>query len=246
MNQEFELLGLAPAQAKVLDILVKQGQSSAIELIRESKISASNVYLALEKLKQRGIVTKLLVNERPVYKTTLSNLKTTLGAALDAEHEQKRATLEKVGELITSTQIAPASQDAEIFIGIQNLRTAHARLFSNKVASDEFVFFYKYQSETGKLVHDFFSKMDINNFYKNIRTRALFSKNYKPYFSQRNNAKFQAKFTDQPIPSSINIYQDKTLIIHWSNTPTAYLITSKEIATNFLELFNDIWNMDSK
>ena len=82
-----------------------------------------------------------------------------------------------------------------------------------------------------------------NDSYSSFPTKGIFNKEYEKLFRQRNGSKIVAKFTEHPIPSNINIYNDKVLIISFSETPIAFLIQSKEIAQTFKDLFNEIWDL---
>ena len=46
-----------------------------------------------------------------------------------------------------------------------------------------------------------------------------------------------------PLPGMIDIGSDTTLIISWSEKPIGILITSKQIADNFRNYFESVWNL---
>jgi sugar-specific transcriptional regulator TrmB len=238
MKNKFIKLGLSPSEAEVYQVLSQVKHCSATDITKRLSISPSNVYVALEKLIQRGMITKVSINSRPVYKINIE-----LSAFEDnikAEYIEKKKALKEIQENITKKH-SSLQRDAQIYVGIHNLRSAYRDLFAQE--GDEFVFFYKHDKSTVDIVHDFFSKMDVVNYYKNIPTRALFSKGYEKMFKQRKSAKFKVKFTNYPIPSSINVFGDKVLIIHWAIEPVAFILVSNEIANNFRDLFNEIWSL---
>ena len=238
-SMDLSILELSPAEEKVFAHLLTK-QATATQLSKVTKVSPSNVYVALEKLIQRGLISKVTINSRPLYKYNGVEALERVSDELKSNYVKQNATLTQLKKQITAVEESTnLTREAEVFIGKLNLRSAYKRLFEQK--GKEFVFFYKYDEITGPIVHDFFAKMDVNNFYKTISTRALFSKNYEQLHKQRKRAKFDVKFTDLPIPSSINIYGDKVLIISWSDEPTAFLLTSTEIANNYRDLFDDVW-----
>ena len=83
-----------------------------------------------------------------------------------------------------------------------------------------------------------------NDSYSSFPTKGIFNKDYEKLFKQRKGSKITARFTEHPIPSNINIYADKVLIISFSETPIAFLIQSKEIAQTFKNLFNEVWGLE--
>jgi sugar-specific transcriptional regulator TrmB len=237
-------LGITPAEELIVNQLVINSALSVTELVKFTKISASNVYIAVEKLIEKGLVSKTIINLRPVYRLNGAESINSLVEKIENDFNEKQNVLAEFKKKLKSSNansLTVSNHNAEIFIGISNLRTAHKRLFEEKV-SGEFIFFYSYDELIGKTVHDFFAKMDVNDYYKNISTRGLFSKNYQKLFVKRKQAKFKSKFTDLPIPSSVNVYGDKVLIISWDVEPTGFLLTSKDIASNFKKLFDEVWN----
>jgi hypothetical protein len=161
------------------------------------------------------------------------------------EHEQEELKTKKdelkqlIPELKSVKAISGITQNAELFFGLQGIKSGFAKLFETK--AKQFSFFYKYDKSNVEIVNRFFAKMDIEEgYYSKIPTRGLFSKEYEQHFQKRK-APFHAKFTNHPIPSSITIYGDKVLIISWTESPVGVLIQSGEIAATFDGLFNEIW-----
>ncbi len=54
------------------------------------------------------------------------------------------------------------------------------------------------------------------------------------------------KYTELDIPSNIDLYGDKTLILAWTPQPIAFLITSNEVTETFKQLFYKLWKKAEK
>jgi len=236
-----EKVGLRPAEVEVYINLLKLGETKVGEIIKISKISSSNVNDALNSLYKRGLIGFVQKNNlKHYYPIEIDNLNLLIDKQ-EEEINQIRTNLSKViPELKAIKKIEELKQNAQIFTGITGVESAFKELFKIIYKGQEYKFFYKYDKLNVNIVDKFFVKMDIQNYYKNIPTRGLFTQEYKKYFIKRKN-KIKAKFTNHPIPSSINIYGDKALILSWTENPIAILIQSKEITQNFEELFDDIW-----
>ena len=91
------------------------------------------------------------------------------------------------------------------------------------------------------MVYKFFAKMDIENVYSHITTKGLLDPSYEPFMKKRTRTTVQPKYTTFPFPSDIDVYGDKVLILSWSENPVAFLITSKQSAQIFKDLFYEVW-----
>jgi len=243
---KLQSLGISPAESKVYLTLIKLGNAKAGQIISLVELSSSNVHEALEKLTKKGLVSSIIKNGVKEY--TASDPKT-LELLLQKERKEldkKEDSLRGLLTEIKSIQLLPhPDQNAEIFEGFNGIKSAFGKLLSNSENKEEYLFFYKYDSKDAEKVNEFFSKMDKEGYYNKLQTRAIFSLEYKKLFSKRKN-KINARFTDQPIPSSINIFYNKVLIISWGEKPIGYLIESFEISKMFRELFEGMWRLAKK
>ena len=73
-------------------------------------------------------------------------------------------------------------QDAEIFFGTIGLKSAHKKLVEDGDKKKELVFFYRPDQSTVQKVHKFFAKLDIEDVYRHIPMRGLFSTEYEKFF----------------------------------------------------------------
>jgi sugar-specific transcriptional regulator TrmB len=244
IKDTLEKIGLRPAEIEVYINLLKLGETKVGEIVKISKISSSNVNDALNSLHKRGIIGFVVKNNlRHYYPIEVDSLNLLIEKQEEKINQNKIDLSKAIPELKAIKRIEELKQNAQIFTGITGVKSAFNELFKIIYKNQEYKFFYKYDKLNVDIVDKFFAKMDIEDYYKNIPTKGLFTNEYKKYFKQRHN-KIKAKFTNNPIPSSINIYGDKTLILSWTENPIAILIQSKEITQNFEELFDAIWEKD--
>ena len=237
-------LGLSNAEVQTYLALLKVGEGRIGQILKIVNITPSNVHESLEKLTKKGLISFIKNNKVKVYKPSpIKSLKQLIEKdkeALMIKEKNLNELLPKLNEITKEIEI---KQDAEIFFELRGIKSAFAKLLQEKVKGEEYLFFYKPTKENVKIVHDFFSKLDKDNeSYRKFPTKGIFDKEYRRLFKTREGSNINAKFTDSPIPSSINIYNDKVLIIAWSEKPLAFLIQSKEIAQTFKNFFNDVWN----
>lgn len=245
INETLERIGLRPAETEVYTNLLKLGETKVGEIVKVSKVSSSNVNDALNSLYKKGVIGFVLKNNiRHYYPIEVDSLNLLIEKEEEKLNQNKIDLSKAITELNALKKIEELKQNAQIFTGMIGVKSAFKELFKINHKNQEYKFFYRYDPLNVEIVHKFFDKMDVEDYYKNIPTKGLFTKEYHKYFKKRH-TKIKAKFTNHPIPSSINIYGDKTLILSWTENPIAILIQSKEVTQNFEELFDMTWESDN-
>jgi len=242
IKSKLEEIGLTNAESQVYLNLLKLGEAKVGQIIDSVDISSSNVHHALESLVKKGLVSFIIKNQiKEYFPSTPESLKILINKEKDIIKNKENILDKLIVELLAIEKIKAPSQNAEIYIGLSGIKSGFNRLFQKTHKGQEYLFFYKYDELNVEIVHEFFSKMDLEDYYNKLPTRGLFSKEYKKFFKERKKNKIKAKFTENPIPSSVNIYGDKVFIIAWRENPIGFFIESKEITQTFEELFEDIW-----
>jgi sugar-specific transcriptional regulator TrmB len=242
ITEALEIFNFTKAETKIYLTLLKLGESKVGDIIKYSKISSSNTHACLEKLLKKGAISFILKNKiKYFYPANPENLKYIIENEKEKINEKEKELLELIPKINSIPREKEISQGAEIFIGTIGLKSAFKKLTTPINTKETSMFFYKSEPETIEIIHEFYSKLELSKEYNEIKQKGIASINYKKYMNKRKNSKVKMKYTNLPIPSSINIYDNKTLIISWSKTPTAFLITSKQITETFKNLFQEIW-----
>ena len=242
ITKKLEEIGLTNAEAQVYLCLLKLGEAKVGQIINLAKVSSSNVHDALEKLVKKGLVSFIVKNNiREYFPSHPQNLKLLINKEKETIKEKESKLSSLLVNLLAVQKINEPMQNAEVYTGLNGIKSGFKKLLQTMHKGQEFLFFYKYDELNVKVVHEFFSKMDIEDYYNRLPTRGLFSLEYKRFFKERKKNKINAKFTNHPIPSSVNLYGDKVFIIAWREEPIGFLIQSKEVTQTFEELFEDVW-----
>ncbi|MFZ5955324.1 MAG: TrmB family transcriptional regulator [Nanoarchaeota archaeon] len=239
----FQELGLSNAETQTYLALLKLGEARIGNILKIVTVTPSNVHEALEKLTNKGLISYIKKNKVKVYKPSPTKSLKQIIQKYKEDILRKEKDLDNLlPQLDNIKHEIEIKQDAEIFFEIRGIKSAFQKLLAEKITGEEFIFFYNPSKENIKIVHEFFSKLDQDKeAYKKISTKGIFNQEYRNLFKQRKDSNIIAKFTDSPIPSNINIYNDKVLIIAWSKKPIAFLLKSKEVSQNFKDLFNNLW-----
>lgn len=243
---QLQNIGISSAESKVYVTLLKLGNVKAGQIIPLVDLSSSNVHEALEKLSKKGLISFIMKNGIKEYSPSDPENLHILIEKEKQDLNKKEENLKVLLKEMKSIQKLPEiSQNAEVYLGFNGLKSAFRKLLLSNQEKREYIFFYKYDEKDFSTVHEFFSKLDIEGYYAKIPTRGIFSTEYRKLFKERKNH-IQGRFTDQAIPSSINICGKKVLIISWNEKPVAFLIESSEISVMFKDLFEEVWNQASK
>ncbi len=246
-EKELQEFGLTEGEAKVYVCLLKLGLSTVGPVVKNSKVAYSNIYEILERLIQKGLVSYIIKEKTRHYKalqpSRLKEYLETKKEEIIKKESKLNEILPKLQELIKKYE----EKSAEIYIGTKGLRTAYENLLENAQKGEIVTYFYSYNSEAYKQENNFYYQL----FPKLKETKTLWKGianiEFKKQFKKEKSPKFlQIKFVNFPVPSDIDIFKDKILITSWKNTPMGILITSKEIANNFKEYFNEIWKIAKK
>tara|TARA_Y100000310_G_C20658820_1_gene803519 strand:+ start:1261 stop:2013 length:753 start_codon:yes stop_codon:yes gene_type:complete len=242
LRADLEKFGLTNAEARCYLGLMELGETKTGPLIKHVPLSSSNVYEALRGLVEKGLVAFVIKNKIRYYKTAPPD---SLSFVISKEKEEltlkEKQLTTLVPELNALERVEEQGLNAEVFVGFKGVQSALKALMQPVVKGEELVFFHKYKKETAEIVHKFFAKMDIENVYSHIATKGLFDPPNKQFMKRRKYSTVQAKYTTMPIPSDVDVYGDKVLIMSWSEHPVAFVITSEQTAQIFRDLFYEIW-----
>jgi len=73
MDKELQSLGLSKNESKIYCLLVKKGRSSISEISRSIKVDRRNVYDAIHRIQERGLVTKIYKSKETIYEAVHPN-----------------------------------------------------------------------------------------------------------------------------------------------------------------------------
>jgi sugar-specific transcriptional regulator TrmB len=239
-----EKAGLAGNEAKVYLALLELGSALAGEITKKSGVNRTNVYDALDKLTEKGLVSYVIQANRKFFEAVSPG-------RIVKYLEEKEKDIRKRKELVNSAlpelelkrKLSREPQEATIYKGKKGLKSIAEDILKTKKellvfgAEGKFVDLFTHYAQQwhmrrGKL------KIPVKIIY-NERIRAKKSKAKFPILKMRFNSNVYET------PATTWIYGNKVAIIVWSDQPIATLIRSKEVANSYRQFFN-ILLKDSK
>jgi sugar-specific transcriptional regulator TrmB len=239
-------IGLTNGEIKVYEALGKLGRSSTGPIMDKSGISSSKVYLILEKLIQKGLVSFIIENNIKKFQITNPNNILTYLEKQQKELEKIKKDSKPFIEELTKTMGEYEEEVAQIYKGFAGLRIAFENLLGELGKGEEFLFFSQSEEElTNKKAVTFFKNLHQKRIEKGIYTKGIADNSLKEIFQKRfiKQKKFEAKFSHLTLPSAISIGKNRILLNIWGDNPICFEIVSKRIAERYREFFYKMWKV---
>ena len=246
MNLEvLRKIGLTEGEIRVYEALARLGKSSTGPIMDKSGISSSKVYLILEKLIQKGLVTFIIENN--VKHFQVANPRNII-EYLDRQQEELEKTKKESETLIVQIKSIMGKyeeESAQIYKGFAGMRAAFDNLLQD-IGDGEFLFFSQSKEELeNERVSNFFKKMHQKRLEKRIATRGIADTSLQQLFQKRfaRQELYQIRYSELNLPTAISIGKNTILLNMWSDNPICFEIVSKRAADRHREFFNKLWNI---
>ncbi len=246
MKHALENIGMTPGEVRVYLALLYLGTTPTGNIIKKSHISSSKVYLILEKLIQKGLVSQ-------VEKNNVKHFQAANPKRLNDYMNEKKTELEtrskEIEKLIPSLQERHKSlkeiQETIMFQGIKGFQSAREEFVSDLNKGDEYVVFGSQNPLTEGYKNNI-RRFNEDNKKRGFKIRLIYNSKYKEIkklYSKFPNIK--VRFIESIFPSSIAISKTKILLMAYGKNPIQVLIKNKELAKSHLEFFETVWEQAS-
>ena len=134
-------IGLTDGEIKIYSSLIDLGQSSIFNIMKKSGVSSSKVYLILDRLIQKGLVS--YISENNVKKYQATNPSSVLDM-IDTKKEELDNIREEFDNLIPQINMQMSSyeeESAQVYKGIKGLKSAYMNILGELGSGEEYYFF---------------------------------------------------------------------------------------------------------
>ena len=239
-------IGLAGNESKVYLALLSLGSALAGEITKESEVNRTNVYDALDKLVEKGLVSYVIEANRKYFQAApLKNYTYYLEEKKKTIIDKKKLLTNIIPELEKIRQISKDTHEAILYRGRKGIKSIAEDIINTKQemlvfgAEGKFVELFTHYAEnwhTRRAKANIVIKIIFNELLRNKKENA--DKKWK---------KAAIRFTKQETtPSTTWVYGDKVVVIIWEENPLATLIRSKHVAASYKEFFKVLWNSAKK
>jgi len=238
-------IGLTKGESEVYITLLSLGNTTSGNIIKKSKVSRSKVYDVLERLQQKGLVSKITKENIQHFQATDPSKILEYLHSKKHDIENNIQDAEKIVPEIKKIQQTTENQDARVYSGIQGLQSFYNWILEEGNTGEKY-----YAITIGSMkwttdIKTFFSNFHVKREEKGITAKILFSgkKSELAKATKIAHSKlYELRHTTQKAPSGILIFRDYVGILNWQETPQLFVVQSKSNAEQFKQFFNELYN----
>lgn len=233
--RKLEELGLTRNESLVYTALLELGETKTGAISKKIGIHRVLIYDSLESLIKKGLASHVIKENIKYFSATNpENLVKFL-------EEKKKNASELIPDLNLLIKKSESQQEATLYEGIKGLKSAMNNMLQELTSKDEhFVFASGNMAPT---LGDYYYIYQDEKKRKKIKTNIIYDVSFKENKEILDATYGLLKFYPLgPFPTDTWIYKNKVLIVTYTaNPPIAVLITSKETAESYKQLFKAIW-----
>lgn len=229
-----EDIGLSKGEAVVYLALLRLGPVMSGDIIKMTSLQSSVVHNCLNTLANKGFVRYILQGSFKRYAAIAPRM---IEKFIQVKREHFRQVLPALVEMEHDTQPVPT---AAVYEGVKGMMTATHDMLEHSRKGETYKFFaFALQNQTQDIML-MCQKIDIIKKDKGVKIFGIAEESCRGVLGTYTYSKI--RYTSQKIPQAMNIYQDKVLIMSASQKPIGILIQSKEIARQYHDLWDALWN----
>src|SRR3989344_9613077 len=239
MNTEvLQEFGLSNTEAKVYLALLELGKSKAGEITKKSVVNRTNVYDALERLIEKGLVSYVSENKKKVFEAV--NPKR-LQEILKDKQERLGKTINELKARYNQSQ---KQEDAFVFRGKNGIKS----IFEDILIERKELFCYGAESRFKDLFPFYQKHWNEKRARLGIKVKMIYSEKVKEIKKKEHLKLLEMKFLPETydFPSTILIYGDRVVTIVWLEEPFGFMIKSEEAVKSNMNFFELLWKIAKK
>lgn len=227
-------LGLKSNEAKIYVALLENGSSLVSVIYKKTGIHRRNIYDALEKLIEKGLITYVIKNSTKHFQAVAPE------RLLDYLQEKESAIRQILPTLKEKYNTQKVEEEAHIFKGIEGMKTIMQDILN--VGETLYILGAK-----GKWLVDemrfYFPHFEKERIKRKIRIKQIFDYEVKklrklPNLEYSEHRFFPKRYSS---PTHIWIYGDRVVSLFWTDTQFAFMIKCNKISDGYKKYFDFIW-----
>src|SRR3989344_653422 len=237
-------IGLTEGEIRVYMALIGLGKSSTGAIMEKSGISSSKVYLILEKLIEKGLVSFII--EENIKKFQVTNPNTIIDYIrkkkdnLQELEEKSKDLIETINSLLGKYE----EETVQIYKGFRGAETAFTRLIEETNEEGVNLFFSHDKEELDDSVIMFFKRIKEKRLARRIKTLGIVHPILRESFETKVKEKYyKVKFSKTAPPTPITIGKNSILLTLWGKEPLCIEIRSKRMVKKYSDYFYNVWKI---
>jgi sugar-specific transcriptional regulator TrmB len=234
-------LGLSKTESVLYLTLLRIGSSDVLTLVKETGFYKANTYDALEKLCDKGIVSKIIDGKRRVYQlqppNTLVDFVKKKKVDLDA---QEKVAEELAAKVKLSKKHTLSKETAFVFRGIAGVKQIYSEIIEKKL--DYLVFGTPIESDI--VVGEYYwQNLHQKQKEHRIKAKMIFHRSLRKWAKMIPHNIIELRFFDEEFEplTETTIYGNKVAFVVWTDKPVVTIIDNEHVAASYRQIFEKLW-----
>jgi sugar-specific transcriptional regulator TrmB len=245
-----EEIGLTKTEIKIYLTLLKLGQSTTTNIVREAQIHASKVYEFLDKLIQKGLVSYVIKSNKKYFSASEpEHLKEFLREKQRKIKEQESEVDKLIPELKSIKKSGKDVIKSEIYEGLRGIKSVYEKILST-LEKGETQYIIGAPRIANEKIEGFLLDWHKRRIKKGIKCMYIYDSDVRDYGKVREKMPLtEVRYLPKNIisPVWIEIFKDYVVIGHIKGyNAVLFLVQDKEIAKSYLDYFKLIWSVSAK
>lgn len=235
-----ESIGISGNEIKVYLALLDLGSALAGEITKKSGVNRTNVYDALERLTERGLVSYVVQANRKYFEAAKPDRLIKYLEEKEQDIKNKKGLVAAVlPELEKRRTLSREPQEATIYKGRQGLKAVAEIVLDTKKP----MLVFGAEGKFTELFTHYAEQWHQRRGRLKIPLKIIFNERLRDVKSKANFPKAQVRFNAQihEVPATTWIFGETIAIVVWSEQPLVTLIRSKEVAAAYKQFFMILW-----
>jgi len=237
MEETLRKFGLSQSEVKVYFALLELGTSLAGDITKKANVNRSNCYDALQRLIEKGLVSYVIKANRKYFQAETPQKFLEIIKEQENQLKNKEKEIKKIlPKLIEKSKISVEKPEATIYKGKKGIKS----IFEDILRHKEYWVF----GSSGKfkeILGPFFKLFQKRVKEKGIKLRLLVSEKTKSDIVRH--AK-EVRYLPKEYITRIStiIYDNKVIIISWTDNPIGFLLEDKKTTESYKNYFKFMWD----
>ncbi len=239
-------LNLTDYESRAYLALLALGEATSGMILSRSKINSGKIYLILESLEKKGLVSEITKNNvRHFTATDPRSIGKYLDQAQDDLDAKRKSYAHLLPQLLLLASSAKSTPEIRIYTGYEGMKSAFDQEIIRYAPGKELLVYgiIDYDAHDQSFVRYFTATIFAAREHKRIRVRKIVSAHARKNEIEKG---VTLRYIDYDSYFTYNIIDDLVIFSLWSEDPLFITILSKEVSSGLRDNFNAIWKHASK
>jgi sugar-specific transcriptional regulator TrmB len=233
-------IGLSDKEATVYLSLLSVENASVLDLAKKTKIKRPTVYVILDSLAKKGLVSETTIGKKTnYYAEPPERLETFVEKRKIALEESQKTLKDIIPQIKSISRDSGERPVVKYYEGREGIVSSAEETFRNEIGGDEPVYFI-YPKD---ILNEIFPESERQKYRqtrldKKVKSKVMYTFEKGEYLSDETGDRIKIDGSKYPISCDISIYKDKVRISILNKKLSSIFIRSKDVADTLRSLFN--------